>query len=1196
MIAAASPRRVRTTFPPGVPALAAFSTAALGAGLARALVTTYLPVLLEQIRDAPGLIGTVMLVNAVAGFVVPLWIGVWSDRLASRGVGRAVPFVLGGSLLTALALVAIAFGHASSYALLALFGLTVYVGLNAITTAHRALIPEAFPPTRRAGATGAEELAMLIGGLVGLVVGGILVERAGWAPFVFGALMVPLLALPTVARMRGIRPAVGHREADEPGPRALVAMARRPGVRAVLLAQALWVFGYLGLPPFFVLYSDHVLGLSPSAAGVVLALFGVATGAAMLGAGKAQMRAHVPLLLFGVLLMGIGLLAVAPASTLAAAAPGLAGAAVGFGIVSTLGFPVLARFIPPGEEGSYTALYFSVRAVAAAVAVPAAGWMIAASGSYRVIALSGGAVTLVALVPLAHTGVADRRFMARFMPGLRAIVAGCVLVTGLVAATALVGLVITQTPLQRVDAWLFEAMQGGSVGEGMLSAVLDEVALANYLALTLVALVAGYRRRLLLPTVLLVPGSGLLAWGVVRAVWAVVERERPEEVLGSATVHSWAYVSSFPSGHIAVTVAMVAATGWLFPRLGWGLWAYAAVLSASRIVFGAHFPTDVVVGAAVGYVAFLLTRRLLVESGLRVTRATVEPRPHADPHEASARGRTWASRAAIGAGVLIVACFFSLAGVVGFPQSADGVLLPLELQSTLQHILLDVAGLGLLLAIVRPRLGGAVVVAAALPFGILAAFEYAPSVALVAFLALFVPGTVILVSSIRTRAGLVVLGSLLALVVASGGMAADWTHAYLTGPTHPASTVEVPAAASVRWVWAGGTTETEFRVNARLDERPDVATLRVERADGGEAQRIPGDLDEDMASFRVTGLRPDTEYRYAVEVDGSLDDRRTGRVRTFPAGPSSFTFAFSSCARVGSNGSVFDAIRRDNPLFFLAVGDLFYGNVSRDDPGAFESFYDRLLSQPAPGLLFRSTSMAYVWDDHDFGGNGASSLSESGPAAESVYRERTPHYSLPGGSERGPIFQAFDVGRVRFLLTDTRSQRDPQGAPDDSSKTMLGPVQKEWLKRELLIGRDRSSLVVWVNPDPWIGAPEAGGDSWAGYATERRELSEFIAANEIDNVLMLSGDAHMLAIDDGRNTDYSGTGRAGFPLMHAAALDRRGGVKGGPYSEGVFPGSGHYGLVTVRDTGDRVSVALSGRNYLRQELVGHTFTIPATAR
>jgi hypothetical protein len=80
--------------------LAAFSAAALAAGLGRAALTTYLPVALERIRDAPGLIGTVMLVNVAAGFAVPLWVGVWSDRLRARGHSRTMPFILGGALLT----------------------------------------------------------------------------------------------------------------------------------------------------------------------------------------------------------------------------------------------------------------------------------------------------------------------------------------------------------------------------------------------------------------------------------------------------------------------------------------------------------------------------------------------------------------------------------------------------------------------------------------------------------------------------------------------------------------------------------------------------------------------------------------------------------------------------------------------------------------------------------------------------------------------------------------------------------------------------------------------------------------------------------------------------------------------------------------------------------------------------------------
>ena len=52
-----------------------FATVAIALGAARAVTTTYVPVLLERIADRPGLIGAVMLVNAAAGFAVPLATG-----------------------------------------------------------------------------------------------------------------------------------------------------------------------------------------------------------------------------------------------------------------------------------------------------------------------------------------------------------------------------------------------------------------------------------------------------------------------------------------------------------------------------------------------------------------------------------------------------------------------------------------------------------------------------------------------------------------------------------------------------------------------------------------------------------------------------------------------------------------------------------------------------------------------------------------------------------------------------------------------------------------------------------------------------------------------------------------------------------------------------------------------------------------
>ena len=265
----------------------AFAAAAVGAGTARAVTTTYLPVLLDRIDDAPGLIGVVMLVNAGAGFAVPLVIGYWSDRRRARGLGARLPFVLGGSLLGAGGLVAVALGSSSSYLALAVFAATVYVGLNAVTTAHRALVAELFSSGERARATSAQELALLAGGLLGLAVGGLLADVALWAPFAAAALLLPLTAVPTLLGVAEPH-ADGHEPKERQALRYYLAVATRPGVRGLLLAEWLWVMGYAALPAFFVLYAEKVLDLSLSRASLVLAAFGLVTAAAMFAAGRVK--------------------------------------------------------------------------------------------------------------------------------------------------------------------------------------------------------------------------------------------------------------------------------------------------------------------------------------------------------------------------------------------------------------------------------------------------------------------------------------------------------------------------------------------------------------------------------------------------------------------------------------------------------------------------------------------------------------------------------------------------------------------------------------------------------------------------------------------------------------------------------------------------------------------------------------------
>jgi membrane-associated phospholipid phosphatase/MFS family permease len=400
----------------GVIALWTFAAVAVALGAARAVTTAYVPVLLERIADRPGLIGAVMLVNAAAGFVVPLATGLWSDRRGSRA-----PFILGGTIVAAGGLVAIALGTASSYFVLAIAAATVYIGLNSATTVHRALVAERFAADRRAAATGAQEGALLAGALAGTVVGGALIDGSPAALFALWALLLPVLALPTLAWFRTAPPAteVAQPATDGSPLRLLGEVLRRDGARQVLVAQVLWVASYAALVPFMVLYAEEVLGLQASAAGLLLAGFGLLTGVGMLAGARMPEDRLRTTLMAGVALLGGGLLAATAASNVTQAVLPFAAAALGAGLVSAVGFPYFTRFVPEGQAGRYAGAFFSARAIASTAALPAAGLLIAATGSYRTL-LAMGALGLAGLVPLAR---AERRRAVVAHPPIRRLAA-----------------------------------------------------------------------------------------------------------------------------------------------------------------------------------------------------------------------------------------------------------------------------------------------------------------------------------------------------------------------------------------------------------------------------------------------------------------------------------------------------------------------------------------------------------------------------------------------------------------------------------------------------------------------------------------------------------------------------------------------------------------------------------------------------
>jgi phosphodiesterase/alkaline phosphatase D-like protein len=398
---------------------------------------------------------------------------------------------------------------------------------------------------------------------------------------------------------------------------------------------------------------------------------------------------------------------------------------------------------------------------------------------------------------------------------------------------------------------------------------------------------------------------------------------------------------------------------------------------------------------------------------------------------------------------------------------------------------------------------------------------------------------------------------------------------------------QLAEASFVRFAWSGAVTSNSAVVKAKLDKPGSSEHLAVsEAADFSQPVYVaPSKPGANILSFVLSGLKPDTTYYYVVESNGKRDTSKSGRLRTFPSGPASFQIAFGSCAWTGSDHPVFDTIRGLSPLFFLHMGDFHYEDIKNNDPAKFRWAYEAVFASTPQARLYREIPIAYIWDDHDFGGNNSDSTAASRPAARATYQEYVPHYPLAAGCCDVPIYQSFEAGRVYFILTDERSERTPATKPDNSGKTVLGAAQKDWLKSELLKGA-KYPLVVWVGTAPWIEAKTSGSDRWGGYSTERQELANFIKKNKIDNLIMLSGDAHMVALDDGTNSGYAQGGGGDFPVLHAASLDQRGSKKGGPYSHGTFPNvtsdskgyHGQFGVLTVTDTGgSEVCIEFRGR-------------------
>jgi alkaline phosphatase D len=350
-------------------------------------------------------------------------------------------------------------------------------------------------------------------------------------------------------------------------------------------------------------------------------------------------------------------------------------------------------------------------------------------------------------------------------------------------------------------------------------------------------------------------------------------------------------------------------------------------------------------------------------------------------------------------------------------------------------------------------------------------------------------------------------------------------------------------------LWTRVTPPDERNVTRPIDVQWDVATddtmSRIVRS--GVAQSMPN--RDFTVKVDAGGLEPGRPYFYVFTAGGQRSP--IGRTKTLPAGAiPRMQLAVVSCANYPAG--YFNPYRclanRDDLDLVIHVGDYIYefeNGVYGDGSGLlripeprreavtlsdYRVRYATYRSDPDLQDLHARHPFIVVWDDHEFTNDawrdGASNHNDGEgdwttrkAAAAKAYLEWMPVREAADGGIR--LYRSFRFGTLAdLIMLDTRSLRDRQVAQDDiaaitsPARSLLGKEQETWLFDQLrtsarggtgwrILGQQ-----ILFSRFAFPGRPVPLNDTWDGYQGARERVFDFLAAEKIRDIAILTGDLH----------------------------------------------------------------------------------------
>jgi len=277
--------------------------------------------------------------------------------------------------------------------------------------------------------------------------------------------------------------------------------------------------------------------------------------------------------------------------------------------------------------------------------------------------------------------------------------------------------------------------------------------------------------------------------------------------------------------------------------------------------------------------------------------------------------------------------------------------------------------------------------------------------------------------------------------------------------------------------------------------------------------------DDLSISLILTDIGFNKIFEYRIQF-GDSTFSSSYQFSTFPTSANSgeFSFVFSACLRDNyTPHDIFDYIKPLSPTFIALLGDNIYADKDGDiNAGPAHSVLPALRSKYTRNFdehfqeIGSSFPIIAIWDDHDYGQDNSDSTYVYKTEAKKVFKENFPIY--PFAVEEAGIYYRFSVADVDFFVLDTRWYRSPMQEDDIEGKTMLGNEQLAWLldglKRSTAVFKIIFSSVPLNDYGGDTSSGRDGFDSWMGYKFERDSIMSYIEENNIQGVLVFSGDQH----------------------------------------------------------------------------------------